>query len=82
MEFVHNVDTFLCEDEIIHIEIWNKHRYTIILVSITEVKLRKLYRLQNNKTRLNGGSLPLRRYVMATCIHQVSITKRPMAFLT
>jgi hypothetical protein len=31
---------------------------------------------------LNGGSLSLRRDVMAMRIHQVSITKRPKAFLT
>ena len=35
-------DSDLCEDEIIHIEIWKKHRDTISFISITEVKLQKL----------------------------------------
>ena len=52
------------------------------LAFYTEVKLQKLQKLQNNRTRLNGGILSLRIDVTATCIHQVSITNRPNAFLT
>ena len=46
-----NLDLDLSEDEIIHIEIWNKHRDPISFLSITEVKLQKLQRLQNNITQ-------------------------------
>ena len=35
-------DPNLYEEEIIHTKIWKKHRYTISLLTITEVKLLKL----------------------------------------
>ena len=37
-----NADMDLCEDEIIHTEIWKKHRDAKKLLSIIEVKLQKL----------------------------------------
>ena len=72
----------LCEDEITHTKIWKKHKDIVNLLFITEVKLQKLQKLQNNRTSLNGGSLSLRRDMTAMHIHKVGITKRPKAFLT
>ena len=43
VEMLHeSYDMDLCEDEIIHIEIWKKHKDTISLLYITEIKLQKL----------------------------------------